>query len=571
MKTLIPFVIFIVGSLSCATLQERHAPASTPPWLAHGETGMVASDSPHASRVGADILRAGGNAVDAAIATSFALAVTRPYSTGIGGGSFTIVSTPDGQITVQDARETAPAAAHRDMYSSPIATAPPPSRMGFQAVAVPGLLKGRRALHQRMGTLPWESLLQPAIDLADVGFPVDQHYVEATSDVLEFYERYPALKDSCGYVYHHHLREGNLRQPGDLLRQPALARTLRVIAREPETAFEQGPLATAWAKAMQDHGGLITTQDFANYKLRYREPFRFSFREYDVVTMPPPSSGGIALMETLSILDQTPYATLVHTDRITATHLQIEAMRQAFADRARWLGDADYCEIPLATLTSPLYHKDLANRVSETSRAELQNCGMAQIPDDDGTSHFCIVDGAGMAIVSTETINTSFGSLAAIDEWGLILNNEMDDFAANPGKPNAYGLMQSECNAIEPGKRPLSSMSPTIVRKNGKIALMLGGSGGPRIITSTLNVMLGVLVRGESLEEAMLAIRPHHQWQPDEIYFDRAPDAGMLQLRRFGHEISEKKKTGVVQAIHRKGNKWIGASDPRKGGRPAGY
>jgi gamma-glutamyltranspeptidase/glutathione hydrolase len=288
-----------------------------------------------------------------------------------------------------------------------------------------------------------------------------------------------------------------------------------------------------------------------------------------VITMPPPSSGGIALAESLNILEHLEYRKVLKNNAGQARHYQVEALKHAFADRARWLGDSDFCEVPQELLTSESYARELAGRIASRSVKSLENYGVAQLPDDAGTSHFCIVDRDGNIVIGTETINTEFGSLAAVDEWGLILNNEMDDFAANPGKPNAYGLTQSICNAVAPGKRPLSSMSPTIVLKDDQPVLALGASGGPRIISSVLNVTLALTVGGESLASAMLKARPHHQWRPDQVFFDKEPPPDVSILAQWGHDISGVRKTGVVQAILREGNEWVGASDPRKGGRPA--
>lgn len=565
--------MFGMKTLTVLIVLTSVATANEPEWVKRGESAMVASDSPMASAIGRDILKSGGNAVDAAVATSMALAVARPYSTGLGGGSFTLLQLPDGKIMVQDARETAPAAASEDMFvrRERKSGAPQASRYGYLAVAVPGLLQGRAALHEEFGSLPWERLVQPAARLARQGFPVDKHYVKATREVNEIYNRYPEFKQRFPYVYRVHLNNGDLKKVGDTLRQPALAAFLERVAELKSEAVTEGPVANAMHQAMTSGNGIVTAQDLRNYRPRRREPFRFKFLDTEVVTMPPPSSGGIALMQILNMLEAVDYPQVVAGDAAAGAHLQVEAMRHAFADRARWLGDADFCDVPVKTLTDAAYIHELAERIHPGKTTPTKHCGTAQLHDDAGTSHFCIIDDKGMAIVSTETINTAFGSLAAVDQWGLILNNEMDDFTAEPGKPNAYGLMQSTCNAIAPGKRPLSSMTPTFVTRDGRPILMLGGSGGPRIITSTLNVMLGVLVRNEDLADAMLADRPHHQWQPDHIFFDGEPPAWSGRLTAWGHVISKVRKTGIVQAIAREGNAWVGASDPRKGGKPAGY
>jgi gamma-glutamyltranspeptidase/glutathione hydrolase len=546
-----------------------------PEWIARGAQGMVASDSPYASQAGVEILKAGGNAVDAAVGVSFALAVTRPYSTGLGGGGFMIVRFADGRVVVQDFRETAPARAAPDMYTKITGASqggPPRSRYGHLAVAVPGLVAGRCQALAQHGTMPLAGVIGPAIELAKGGYEVDEDYAKASKEVLQRYERYPALRQSCGYVYETHLRGGKPRVVGERLVQPALARLLEGVASGGADFFYRGPVAEAIEREMRAHGGIVTAEDLAAYRVRPREAIRSTYREYEVIGMPPPSSGGVALAEALNILEHADFHGVALRDRGLALHYQVEVLRHAFADRARWLGDSDFVAVPTGLLVSRDYAGRLAARLDPAKVVAIDECGRASLSDDGGTSHFCVVDRWGHAVVSTETINTSFGSLAAVDEWGLILNNEMDDFAAEPGRPNAYGLVHVRLNAIAAGKRPLSSVTPTIVLKEGEPFLLLGGSGGPRIISSVLNVLLGVTDLGLSLEGAMRAPRPHHQWKPDLVYFDAAPPREMAEaLTSRGHRLADKERTGIVQAVLRSESGWIGASDPRKGGRPAGY
>jgi len=554
------------------------SPAADPPWIATGAQGMVATDSPYASEAGCEILKAGGNAIDAAVATSFALAVTRPYSTGLGGGGFMIVRFADGRVVVQDFRETAPAAATEGMYVEATERnpeGPPPSRFTHLAVAVPGLVAGRSQALLQWGTMSLEQVAAPAIRLATDGFPVDKHYVTNSRDILKRYQKYPGLKKTGTYVYETHLCDGQLRAVGDVLKQPKLARLLQAVAENGPDFFYKGPVAEAIAHEMKKHGGIVTKEDLANYAVRMREPIHSTYRQYELITMPPPSSGGIALVQTLNILETLDIPSIYETEPALATHYQIEAMKYAFADRAKYLGDTDFVKVPLAFLTSKAYAEVIALIGLDPDKCcDPALFHIERPPDDSGTSHFSIADRWGNVVVSSETINTVFGSLAAIDEWGLILNNEMDDFSAEPGKPNAFGLIHSARNAVAPGKRPLSSMSPTILLKDGEPYLMLGGSGGPRIISSVLNVLLGVTDFGLSLEEAMLSLRPHHQWRPDRVFFDAKPSIPIehgLRKRRHMLAGAKERKTGIVQAIMRTENGWIGASDPRKGGRPAGY
>ena len=549
--------------------------AAEPDWLVTGRNGVVASDSEYASRAGLEILQAGGNAIDAAVAVSFTLAVTRPYSTGLGGGGFLIAYFHDGRIFVQDFRETAPAAATRDMFapgSGAPPGSPPPSRYGHLAVAVPGLLAGRCEALAQHGTLPLDRVIAPAIRLAESGFVIDQHYFDSSADVRAAYDRYPKLKESCPYVYRTHLGSGKLLPVGKKLVQPELARLLTEIARHGPEFFYRGPVAKAIAREMKRHGGILTEADLAAYQVRERKPLLSTYRSYGLIGMPPPSSGGIALAEALNILEAVGFAEVRQQDAGLAAHFQVEALKHAFADRARWLGDDDFVAVPTTQLTSKAYARTLAAQLRPSTKSDPASYGRMVVPDDAGTSHFCVVDRLGNVVSSTETINTSFGSLAAVAEWGLIFNNEMDDFLSKPGKPNAYGLIQSPNNSIAPGKRPLSSMTPIIVVKDGSPCLLLGASGGPRIISSVLNVLLNVTDSALSLEQAMMTPRPHHQWQPDLVYFDSNPPAELERaLGQRGHRISERRKTGIVQAILRTEQGWSGASDPRKGGKPAGY
>ncbi len=563
-----------VAALACLIVPPQ-VPAASPDWVATGREAMVAADSPYASAAGLEVLKAGGNAMDAATAVSFALAVTRPESTGLGGGGFLMARFADGRVVVADFRETAPAASTADMFVRAAARdpqGPPPSQYGYLAAAVPGLLRGRAELLARHGTLPLSRLLQPAIRLARDGFAVDQTYVDDTDNAARIFEKYPVLKETCGFVYRRHLREGRPWTVGEQLHQPELARLLEGIADQGPDFLYKGPPAEALDKTMAARGGVITAADLRGYAVRYREPLRSTYREYELLLMPPPSSGGLAIAETLNILETVDMPHLRRADPIVAHHYLAEAMKHAFADRARWLGDADFAAVPTAYLLSKAYARTLAARIQPDAVRQADAYGAAQIPDDAGTSHFCVIDRWGNCVVSTETINTRFGSLAAVDEWGLILNNEMDDFTAIPGEANAFGLRQSTQNEVTPSKRPLSSMSPTIVLRDGKPHLLIGGSGGPKIITSVLNVLIGVLDGRQTLEEAMVAPRLHHQWMPDEIQFSSAvSEEIVIGLKKFGHRVSDRKGTGIVQAIVVQGGEVTGACDPHKGGIPAGH
>lgn len=545
------------------------------PWVVRGTSAMVAADSHHASAAGLEILRKGGNAFDAAAAVSFALAVTRPYSTGLGGGGFLIGRRgADGSVFVLDYRETAPAAATTDMYRDDAAGLG--SRYGYRAVGVPGQVAGIDRLLKLHGTKSMGEVIEPALRLARDGFEVDEHYAKACQTVLGHYQEDPSFRQWGGYVWRAHLREGHPRQPGEVLKQPELARLLDGLAKHGATFFYKGEFAKDMVAHMQRQGGIITAADLADYSVKERRPLRTTYRGYEIIAMPPPSSGGICLAEILNILELRDLSAVRRDDPARATALVIEAMKHAFADRARWLGDADFVDVPVDRLIDKGYAAALAEHSSAKLPADQYGTRefdkpSDQLPQDGGTSHFCIVDRWGNCVVSTETINTEFGSLAAVDEWGLILNNEMDDFTARPGEPNAFGLIQSARNAIAPGKRPLSSMSPTMVLMDGKPVLILGASGGPRIITSVLQVLINVVDYDCSLAEAMAARRFHHQWQPDHVYFDGPPDTTLAaKLKAMGYTIDDDRREGVVQAIRIDGNQLVGASDPRKGGGPAG-
>ncbi|MCK4343578.1 MAG: gamma-glutamyltransferase [Phycisphaerae bacterium] len=565
--------LLLIGSVFPAALL-----AADPPWVARSRIGMVASDSPEASRIGADILAAGGNAFDAAVATSLALAVARPHSTGLGGGGFMLAYLAKEQrVVVLDFRETAPAGATADRFAKLQAQGgdgPSPSIYGGNAIGVPGQLAGLTEILKRFGSLPLKQLAQPALELAQTGFVADEHYLDACTAALADYEKWPQLKQRHARLYETLLGKGTPPKLGDRVKRPDLAEALRLIAKDGPDAFYQGPLGEAVARAAQAAGGTLTRGDLAAYRVREREPIRAVYRDsYEIVSMPPPSSGGVCIAETLNILD----AVSLYTKRYFGPeqpHALVEAMKHAFADRARWLGDPDFADVPVKRLTDYNYAVQLARWIEAgKTLASSSYGGVAAPPDDGGTSHFCVADNNGNIVALTETINGPFGSLVVAEPYGIILNNQMDDFAANPGQPNLYGLIQGEANAVAPGKRPLSSMSPTLVFRvrDAKPVLVLGASGGPRIITSVVQVILNIVERRRPLDEAISAARFHHQWLPDEVYFDREPPRELADmLRENGHQISEQRKTSIVQAIQfLEDGTMVGASDPRKGGRPA--
>ncbi len=570
-------LLLIILTFSCTTL------AADPPWIARSKLGMVASDSPEASQIGADVLAGGGNAFDAAIATSFALAVARPHSTGLGGGGFLLAYVAEQQdCTALDFRESAPAAATRDRYIKLHADrgdGPSPSIYGGNAIAVPGQLAGLAEIHKKYGTKPWAELVAPAIKLCHDGFVVDKSFRGACKDALADYQRWPELRKSCGRLYETLLNNGDLPEIGTRIRRPNLARALQLIVEHGADAMRTGPLAEAVVKAANNAGGKMTLADLADYRVKPRSTLRASLASNcEVFSMPPPSSGGICLIQMLEHYNHVMLSSLIR-EWSRPYHMMTESMKHAFADRARWLGDPDFADVPTERLISREHINTQKIDYNTTHPPEWYG-GTLPPPDDSGTSHFCVADRFGNVVSQTETINGTFGSLVVAEPFGVILNNEMDDFATNPGQPNMFGLIQGEANAVAPGKRPLSSMTPTIVTRDGKPILALGASGGPRIITSVYQVLIRATWERQDLATAMQALRLHHQWLPNEIYFDRAPQekvefAGKKRtlveyLESYGHKIATKRKTGIVQAIQiQPDGTMIGASDPRKGGRPA--
>jgi gamma-glutamyltranspeptidase / glutathione hydrolase len=564
-------------ALGCLTTL---ALAADPPWLARSSRGMVASDAPAASRLGADVLAAGGNAFDAAIATSLGLSVARPQSTGLGGGGFLVAYVArDRRFVVLDFRETAPAGATAERYARLARAAgdgPAPSIFGGNAVGVPGLLAGLAEIHRRFGSQPWPELVRPAADLAQRGFTVDDAYRGAAEEALREFKKWPEFKERSATLYATLLGSGTPPPAGARLPRPDLARALRLIADQGAAAIYHGTLGQAIAQAAQGAGGVLTPDDLAGYTVKPREPLHVSYGDFEIVTMPPPSSGGVCVAETLNILTACRQRSDLDPQR-DGTHVLVEALKHAFADRARNMGDPDFATLPLARLLDPRAAAEMARTVSPAHPLARDAYGAASQPasapiEDRGTSHFCVADRDGNVVALTETVNGVFGSYVIAEPFGIVLNNQMDDFTTNPGQPNLFGLIQGAANVVAPGKRPLSSMTPTIVCRAGKPVLALGASGGPRIITAVLQVLLNVIERGQPLEQAIDAVRLHHQWLPDEVYFDRAaPDALIADLRAHGQTVSTERRSACVQALQILADgTFVGASDPRKGGQPAG-
>ncbi|MBV9494397.1 MAG: gamma-glutamyltransferase [Acidobacteria bacterium] len=559
---LLPLLLLVTTALQAAAPEPVRAPHA-----------MVASTSEIASKVGADIMKKGGNAVDAAIAVSLALAVTWPSAGNLGGGGFMLIRKADGTAEALDYRERAPLAATRDMYLDAKGDVVKGlSTEGYKAVGVPGTVAGLALAHQRHGKLKWAELVEPARKLAAEGFVVNYHLARSL--------RSEGTKKRLGNfpesvrVYQ---RNGKFYDMGEKFVQPELAATLMRIRDNGRDGFYKGETARLIAEDMKAHGGLITTADLAGYEATVRKPLMGKYRGYDILTMPPPSSGGIALLEMLHMLEAYDLKAMGwHSSQ--EIHLVTEIERRAFADRAAFLGDADFVKVPVSALISTAYADKRRADIDLThaSTSETVGAGNPAPYESAETTHFTIVDAEGSVVSSTYTLNDSYGSGVTAKGTGVLLNDEMDDFTSKPGVPNDYKLIQGEANAIQPKKRPLSSMTPTIALKDGKVAFAIGSPGGPTIINTVLQVVLNVIDFNMDIQEAISAPRFHHQWLPDELFWeDRGINADTRQiLEKMGHKFREHPGSlGDAQgiAIDPVNGMRMGASDPRLGGVPVGW
>lgn len=523
--------------------------------------GMVAAEHELAARAGAAILAEGGNAVDAAVAAAFVTGVVNPSSCGIGGGGFLLVH--DGrrhELRVLDFRETAPAAATASMYVREGKPDPRLSLRGGLAVAVPGEVRGLARALADLGTLPLARVLAPAIEVAAGGFPVGSHLAAVLREGAQEIRLYPDL----ARIY---LRpDGEPLGEGERLVQTDLAKTLSAIAERGPDAFYRGAIADRIAAAVRASGGILTAEDLRRYEVRERKPLAVGYRGLTVAGVPPPSSGGGVVLEILNVLAgfdlrgaQTPQT----------LHRIAEAEKLAFADRAHDYGDPDFVPVPIAKLLSPGHADELRARIRPLASASERRTRPAV--ERGGTSHLSVMDARGGAAALTTTINTAFGSMVVVPGTGIVLNDEMDDFVTAPGAANVYGLVGSDANAVAPRKRPLSSMSPTIVLRGRKPLLALGASGGPRIISATVEVLLDVVDFGMTLDEAVAAPRIHHQWMPDRLFYEPSlASATVERLRSAGHEMRETAEIGAVQAVLAVPDGFVGVADPRKGGAAVG-
>jgi gamma-glutamyltranspeptidase / glutathione hydrolase len=567
--------------------------------------GMVVSDEKLASEAGVEILKEGGNAVDAAVAVAFALAVVEPEAGNIGGGGFMLVRLADGSAKFIDYREVAPAGAKRDMYlDADGALEPEGSVIGYRAAGVPGTVAGLALALKMHGTKRLADVMAPAIELAEKGFPVSERLSELLSESGSVLGRFATSRRIF-------LKGGSLYEPGEILRQPELAATLRRIAKNGATEFYRGQTAHDLAREIQREGGILTLDDLEHYQAKVREPLTASYKvnghDWEVISSPPPSSGGVAMIEALNILAPVE---LKSWDDPRSVHWVIEAMRRVFADRAAYLADPDFASIPVRGLTSLCYAEALrrgidpalastsqkiqagdpapyekteptaggcpgvASRAAASENDAAAERALAEAKHGGHTTHFSVVDAAGDAVANTYTINDNFGSgVTSMD--GFLLNNEMDDFTTRVGSPNMFGLLQSAANAVGPGKRPLSSMAPTILLRDGKLSFVTGSPGGPTIISATLLTILNWMRLDMNAQAAINAPRFHHQWLPDEVLLEpNFPDSVAKELEERGFSVeSKRRKIGQVEAIgiDPATGERLGAPDPRRSGAAASY
>jgi len=541
----------IINSLFlCLTLQAEELKQ------ARSEHAMISTADVRASQIGIDMLKQGGNAADAAVAVSFAISVLRPQSTGIGGGGFALVRmAKDKKVEVYDFRERAPALAHRDMYLEEGKVIKDKSRQGIASAGSPGLVKGIHLLHKEHGHLSWADCVSPSIKLAAKGFVVNKDLGESILRKKEMLNKDP----QAAKIF-------NVKE-GELLIQKNLAETLRKIQQDPET-FYHGFFADALDEYSKDRKGFLRKEDLHNYRVKKHKPIHAKIRGLDVYTMPPPSSGGIHLVQMLKALEH------VKAEE-EFNHYLIEIMRQAFADRAYYMGDPAFVDIP-GFLTSDDYTKVMYDTVQETARESKElSHGIMATTESESTTHFSIIDAEGNCVSSTQTINYLFGSGVMVPGTGVFLNDEMDDFSINPGVPNLYGLIGGEANAVAPGKTPLSSMTPTIILKEGEPYLVLGSPGGPRIITAVLQVFVNIVFDGMKLDEAVVAGRLHQQWFPDKVFIEKEKFSAdeVRVLEEKGHNLVKNPfYMGDIQAIIKEEDDSLwGVSDIRMPGAPLGY
>ncbi len=529
---------------------------------------MVATVNPMASEAGVEALKRGGNAINAAVAAALTLGVVDGYNSGIGGGCFMLARLADGRLVALDGRETAPLRATPTMFIRNGKADEKLSQTGALASGVPGSLAVYQLAVSRYGKRQLADLLLPAAELAERGFTIDDRYAKKIKSVAREIALFPptakVLFNADGKPFH----------AGDVLRQPDLAGTYRAIAEHGTDWFYKGPFAAATEEWMKAHGGLLTSEDFARYEVKQRQPLVTKYRGFTIVGFPPPSSGGVHVAQILSMLEHFDLKALERQDPAARVHVMAEAMKLAFADRAYWLGDPDFVNVPKG-LVDPAYCAARANRIDLHST--IAGAAHGDPPPagafEKHTTHIAAADEAGNWVAITATVNTTFGSKVIVPGTGVVLNNQMDDFSIAPGKPNAFNLVGGDANAPAAGKRPLSSMSPTIIMKDNRPVMTLGAAGGPTIISQVVLSATNVLDLGDDLDSALRRARFHHQWLPDRVEIeDTAPKDLIAGLKKLGHKVETASSMGVTQAILRlPDGRFMGASDPRVNGKAAGW
>jgi gamma-glutamyltranspeptidase/glutathione hydrolase len=586
--TLALFAPLAQGQSAAEYHDQTQAPSAWPQQGVRAAHGMVATDEELGSQAGVDILKRGGNAVDAAVAVALALAVVEPTAGNIGGGGFMLVRLADGRTTFFDYREVAPGRASRDMYIKPDGTLDKQlSVLGYKSVAVPGTVAGLELALKTYGKLKLAEVMAPAIHLAEDGFLISEKLARQLEDHRQYLQQFSVSRRIF-------LNDGKLFRVGDTFRQAELAATLKRIAKNGAAEFYRGETARLIVDDMKQMGGLITLEDLAQYQPKIRQALQANYEleghKWGVITSPPPSSGGIAIIEAMNMLRDVP---LKGWDDLASVHMVVETMRRVFADRAAYLADPDFSSVPVDGLTSDCYAKELEATIDplHASSSKLVKAGtphvcgvsasndaapkrVVSLNDGPNTTHFSVVDSAGNAVASTYTLNNSYGSHVT-SSAGFLLNDEMDDFTTQPGVPNAlFGLIQSDANAIAPGHRPLSSMTPTILVRDGKLSFVTGSPGGPTIISVTLLSVLNWMRLGMDAQAAINAPRFHHQWLPDVILLEKDFPAGFeAALNAEGYQTRRRGHIGLVNAIgvDPKTGERLGAADPRDNGAAVGY
>lgn len=569
------FVLSLLAIVVFSGIPASRTASAAFPDVSRARSAMVASQHELASKIGADIMRRGGNAVDAAIAVGFALAIVYPEAGNIGGGGFMMIRKANGETAAIDYREKAPAAAHRDIFidkDGNLIRGEGSSTLGYRASGVPGVVAGFELAFKRHGSgkVKWSELVEPARLLAQDGFVLSYRLAELFKAYKNNLSKYP----DSNRIF---LNNGKYFEAGDRHVQTDLAATLGRIAERGADGFYTGRTAELIAADMRANNGLITLDDLKNYRAVERTPLKGNYRGYEIITMPPPSSGGIVMLQLLNVLEGFDVRGM-GAGSAAKIHLYTEASRRAFADRAEFMADPDFAQVPTDALISKDYAKKRIENFSPTKTSPSNTVGHGTVSGSEPmeTTHYTVVGPAGDVVSNTYTINDLYGSAVTAKGTGVLLNNEMDDFAARPGKPNLFGLIQGERNKVEPGKRPLSSMTPTIVlRKDGSLWFAVGGRGGPRIISAVMQIVINIIDHDMNIQEAIDAPRFHHQWFPDELFYERngiSPDTRKI-LESYGHKFVDRpgyiaSATGIM--VDERGTR-MGAIDPRSDGAAIGY